>query len=352
MACYHPLKAFEIYYDKKTKKPKYKICSSNVKYIEILKNGTIIKRFDDSCATTNHNTNSIVRTVKNYMEIPCGSCLGCRLDYSRQWADRCMLELSEHTSSYFVTLTYDDYHLPKTHYVNPETGELCVANTLVKSDFQKFIRSLRKRTGQKIRYFMSGEYGTNTIRPHYHAILFGLSLDDLRQVGANKLGQPYYTSDTILSAWSDSDGLPRGFCTIGDVTWESCAYTARYVMKKVGQDKEVFTSRNMQPEFTLMSRKPGIGYGYYASHPKLMEYEHIHYSTPEGGKQCSIPRYFKRKYAEENPSSVGPSKYKRKYLKVYRSLKQEQTTLDYEAQLLAEEEAKRRAIKVLERSKV
>ena len=112
--------------------------------------------------------------------LPCGQCIGCRIDYSRQWANRCLLELKYHDSAWFCTFTYDDDHVPRTYYPDPETGEAIPALTLQKRDFQLLMKRIRKKfENDKIRFFMSGEYGSQTFRPHYHAILFGLHLDDL-----------------------------------------------------------------------------------------------------------------------------------------------------------------------------
>ena len=94
------------------------------------------------------------------VQVPCGKCIGCRLDYSRKWAIRCVLEAQMHKENCFLTLTYDDEHLPK--------GE-----KLEKEEMQKFWKRLRKATGTKIRYYMAGEYGTEGGRPHYHACVFG-----------------------------------------------------------------------------------------------------------------------------------------------------------------------------------
>lgn len=352
MSCYHPLKAFEIYYDKRKKKPHYKITSYDVKYLEITKNGTIIKRYDDSEVQQSSGKQTMIRVVKNFIEIPCGKCLGCRLDYSRHWADRCMMELQSHESSYFVTLTYDDFHLPTTEYISPITGEICDINTLRKEDLRIFIRHLRQHTGQKIRFFASGEYGTHSLRPHFHIILFGLKLDDLVRISQNNLGQPYYSSPTISRAWCDSDGIPRGFVTVGEVTYESCAYTARYVMKKAGKDNSLFTDKGMEPEFTSMSTHPGIAYDYYSSHQDMFDFGTIHYSTPDGGKSCSIPRYFKKQLEKDDPAKFAKLKHNRKYIKVNTKLKEEQSSLSYQDMLLAEESAKLNSVKALERNKV
>ena len=97
------------------------------------------------------------------IKLPCGQCIGCRLDRSRQWANRCMLELQYHDSAFFVTLTYDDFHVPKSYYADPETGEAYTSLTLCKRDFQLWMKRLRKKFSEdKIRFFACGEYGGQT----------------------------------------------------------------------------------------------------------------------------------------------------------------------------------------------
>ena len=128
------------------------------------------------------------------IQIPCGKCIGCRLEYSRQWANRCMLELQYHDSAYFVTLTYNEEHVPRTGL----HGEM----SLRKRDFQLFMKRLRKKySDDRIRFYAAGEYGTTTQRPHYHAILFGLHLDDL-QVYKSKDSYKYFTSPGLQRVWS------------------------------------------------------------------------------------------------------------------------------------------------------
>ena len=184
--------------------------------------------------------------------VPCGQCIGCRLERSRQWATRCVHEASLHENNCFITLTYDDAHLPSDLSLN-----------LV--HFQKFMKRLRKRFGDGIRFFHCGEYGENFGRPHYHACLFNFDLPD-RVLWSTRSGVNLYTSHILSSLW------PFGFVTVGDVTFESAAYVARYVMKKV-------TGKNAQdhyewvhpitgqvyeraPEYVTMSRRPGIGKGW------------------------------------------------------------------------------------------
>lgn len=237
------------------------------------------------------------------IEIPCGQCLGCRLQYSRQWADRCMMELRYHDSAYFVTLTYSDEYLngddqigkTRRYYPDPETGEAKVALSLQPSDLQLFWKRLRKRfPDDNIRYYACGEYGDTTKRPHYHAIIFGLHLDDLKVYKTSGLKDVYYNSDKLQSVWS-VNGSPIGHVVIGEVTWETCAYVARYVMKKAkGVSADSYAAFNMDPEFVVMSRRPGIGKKYYEEFKnEFLEFGECYIATKSGSVNCKTPRYFK-----------------------------------------------------------
>lgn len=192
------------------------------------------------------------------LKLPCGQCIGCRLERSRQWAMRCTHEASQHENNCFITLTYNPENLP------PDGG-------LIKEDFQKFIRSLRKRSGKRIRYYHCGEYGDRNNRPHYHAILFGYNFDDWTYLFDSPSGEPIYTSPKLEKVWN------KGFVTIGTVNFQSAGYVARYCMKKInGLKKDEidpktglkhyeryndFTGEIIEvlPEYSTMSRRPGIG---------------------------------------------------------------------------------------------
>lgn len=183
------------------------------------------------------------------VEVPCGRCIGCRLERSRQWAVRCMHELKSHDQSAFLTLTYKD----------PPPG-----GSLVLKDLQDFFKRLRKAIHPiKVRYMACGEYGEQLGRPHYHVILFGYDFPDKVPFKKTGSGCQTYISLQLEHLWG------HGMTNIGDVTFESCAYVARYVTKKVNGDAaedhytvidpetgEIF---HRKPEFIVMSRKPGIG---------------------------------------------------------------------------------------------
>lgn len=212
------------------------------------------------------------------IKIPCGKCLGCRLDRSREWADRMIYELiSQNGAGIFVTLTYDNYHVPID--IDSETGE-CFGFSLCKRDIQLFFKRLRRAFSDlQIRYYSCGEFGGQTHRPHYHAIIFGLTLDnfsDCVKHGRNELGQDYFISGKFQDIWEN------GFCLLSEVSYKTCAYVARYTMKKFGDDES----------FALMSRRPGIGKFYLDSHPEVFDLSRHYFSDSNGSVCVSVPKYF------------------------------------------------------------
>ena len=278
MPCYHPIEAFDLSPDRNP----------------LLDYDKVLSFRGPSSAEERER---LIRDGRRVL-LPCRKCLGCRLAYSREWANRCMMESQYHDHTWFLTLTYDDDHLPRTFSVDRATGEaVSPVATLVKRDLQLFFKRLRKRFDVPVRYFACGEYGSKTFRPHYHVILFGPDFVDRRPI----LGSPgYFESDILHSLW------PHGFHVLGAVTWSSCAYVANYVLKKAGPHQADLKrySRyhpNIDPEFRTMSLKPAIGYQYYVDHPHIFDHSNFSLSTPDGGVICYPPAYFKRLHRESHP---------------------------------------------------
>lgn len=212
---------------------------------------------------------------------------------------RCVHEAQLHDENTYVTLTLDD------HNVNQ-------ANSLDYSLFQKFMRRLRKKTGKKIRYYMAGEYGEKFERPHFHAILFGIDFNDKIFKRKNHNGDPLFTSATLDHLWR------HGECTIGAVTFQSAAYVARYVMKKITGDlatthytwiDEHGEMHNRSPEFNQMSRRPGIGQRWYQRF-KSDVFPADHVIT--NGFPAKTPRYYDKLLKREQPELLEQLKKKRK----------------------------------------
>lgn len=280
--------------------------------------------------------------------VSCGHCIGCRLDYSRSWADRMMLELETAGKGLFVTLTYDNEHCPWSQFDeddNPMYG------TLNKRDVQLWMKRLRKRFGDiKIRFYLAGEYGERTLRPHYHCILFGIGLSDLDPLyehGCNELGQRYYISPDLSESWS------LGHVLVSDVSWKTCAYVARYVTKKLNGPWSIdYAVRNVEPEFALMSRKPGIGRQYLEEHPECLDMANINLSAPDGALKIRIPKYYYKQLQLDNPERYDKIMSERKqFAEDAMILKLQKTGLSYLDYLEVEEQKKLKAVKVLKRGK-
>lgn len=362
MPCYHPLKAFQIGFTD-TGKKKLKVTSYEVESVFQISPGSAWY-----CSGSRSNSGSF-KSVSQFIEIGCGQCVGCRLERSRQWANRCLLELEYHDSAYFVTLTYNDDFVPVSYYGDPETGEAQPSLTLRKRDFQLFMKRLRKAFPRdKIRFFSCGEYGPQTFRPHYHAIIYGLHLTDLIPFGRSSQGFQYYTSQSLQNVWSRRDApvqkgsvtpltadapfwTPFGHVLVANVTWETCAYTARYVMKKLNGPEALFYSNfNIEPPFSLMSTHPGIARQWYDDHPDLYDYEYISVSTPTGGKKFKPPRYYDKLYDAEFPDKMTELKRTRQLMAEQATLaKLSKTSLSYLEYLQVEEDKKLNSIKKLER---
>lgn len=232
------------------------------------------------------------------IHLPCGRCVGCRLKKSKDWAIRCVHETQLHKHSAFVTLTYDSENLP-------------LHNSLKLLDFQKFMRRLRKQNSQKIRFYQAGEYGDENRRPHYHALLFNIEFPN-KEFFKKINDIPLYTDKKLTETWG------KGFCSIGDVTYKSAAYVARYVMKKAtgehAEQKYNFTDEfgeihPIEPERATMSRKPGIAAHWFKKYrPDVYPDDHVIID----GKKYSSPAYYDRLLEAVDPQIFSIIKTTRK----------------------------------------
>lgn len=230
------------------------------------------------------------------IELPCGQCIGCRLERTRQWAIRCSNEASLYEDNCFLTLTYSDENIPKN-------------GSLVPRHFTLFMKKLRFRFGEGIRFFHCGEYGEQLGRPHYHACLFNFDFED--KVFAKMSGEHrVYTSETLDRTWG------HGHCWIGTVTEESAAYVARYAMKKVTGDKAQEHYGERVPEYATMSRRPGIGSLWYERFKKDC-YPSDYLVT--NGNKAKVPKFYDSRLEKEDPGLLKELKEKRVELAEQRS---------------------------------
>lgn len=234
--------------------------------------------------------------------VPCGRCIGCRLERSRQWAVRCVHEMQLYDQNCFITLTYKPGEIP-------DRG-------LSKAHLQQFFKQLRKVANGPLRYFSCGEYGERFKRPHYHAIVFNYRPCDLVELGAiaqlakkdvysgKAFNQILFTSEILENIWG------KGFVSVGEASFETAGYVARYVVKKVvGDEAFAHYGQKWQPEFSLMSRKPGIGADW------LKKYQSDVY--PKDGFHLRgvlqrPPRFYDEIYKKDEPETMERIKEKRK----------------------------------------
>lgn len=225
----------------------------------------------------------LMKTVK----LRCGNCIGCRITKTKEWQSRCVHEAAQHEISSFITLTYrEEFYRPSLEY----------------GDFQKFIRRLRKERGSKTtRFFMSGEYGEEGDRPHFHALLFGIGFTDRTIWKTTRAGYRLYRSAELEKLW------PVGHSSIGEVTPASAAYCAGYAIKKVGGDladthylrvdKRTGEEVLVEPEFARMSLKPGIGQGFLEKYGSDIYRDD---AVVIEGRQQPPPRYYDKRLKKTN----------------------------------------------------
>lgn len=306
------------------------------------------------------------------VRIPCGRCIGCRLDKSREWATRLQCEALDYpeSSNWFVTLTYaqpdDGFELPSYgRYASVNDDGALTLNRQHPTDWLKRFREHHSRkvsydyeppsyydsrTGKErplgIRYFLAGEYGDRTMRPHYHAIMLNCPLPDIRLIGRNKLGMPLYTSDLMTETWG------YGHVTIGRMTWQTAAYVARYTLKKAtGQSDQLYEDLGLVPEYTVMSRMPGIGRDYLLRHIDDI-YTDDEIVLPALSKDKPNvqrpPKYFDRVYKDIDPMTLAKVKSRRaEVAQMIQAEKMAKTDLDEAAYFSLAEKATSERVKKL-----
>lgn len=233
--------------------------------------------------------------------IPCGMCIGCRIQRARTWALRCVHESKGHTFNSFVTLTYDDEHIPPN-------------GSIEKPILQLFFKRLRK-AGFVFRYFAAGEYGSTTNRPHYHVLLFGIDFHEDRKLYKISNEKRYYKSETLTKIWGQGDAIISGF------NYTTAEYVAKYIIgKKLGKNAsddhhysrlDLSTGEHYQvgTEFTLMSRRPGIGHEWYE------QYGNDAFPSDFlvlDERKFTVPRYYLNKLEKHDASTHKTVKKKRR----------------------------------------
>lgn len=300
--------------------------------------------------------------------VPCLQCSGCRRRSSLEWASRCMHEAQMHRYNTYITLTYNDAHLPpnaslvhqdwvrflkrvRNHitrgaeniYLSDSTQlkaylglsqrnwnrlnsgttaepQIVPANTTPgrsRKDTQTNPLGMREShsgtTTDNIRFYMAGEYGEKYGRPHYHALLFGMDFSDKLLHGRTKSGQRIYTSATLQELW------PYGYSSLGNVTFASAAYISRYVMKKrTGDgnktdyeilDLETGEIIKKKKEYNCMSRASGIGHTWlHKYHADVYTLDKV---ITKQGRELRPPRYYDKQFKKMDAARLEHLKHVR-----------------------------------------
>lgn len=344
MACYHPLIRIEdlTVWNKGADGHKYH--PAKIIKQESLNDLEILKKYSGSM----HYKTTI---------IPCGKCIGCRLDYSQDWANRTYLESQLYKENYFVTLTYDDEHLIVKDEITDKDGFTWLNEdqnaTLSTEDFERFLNTFRQIMKRDykvdgIRFIGCGEYGEESQRPHYHFILLNCPLPSETFFEPRiKNGNTYFRNTIIERAWT------KGISNICPANWETMAYTARYITKKINGEgsEQLYAANGLIKEFFRQSRMPGIGKPYYDLHKdEIYKNDYILVKTKKGTAYRTPPKYFDDLYEEEEPEKFKEIKWKREQKAEYgKRLKSQETSLFLRDQLQVEERSKEQQGKMLKR---
>lgn len=221
---------------------------------------------------------------------PCGQCPECLVNRKQIWTHRNILEGYLHKKKSFITLTYDDSTLP--------TNANGVPN-IEKDHLKNFVKNLRSRLGNSIRYYAVGEYGTSGgrgINPHFHLCLYGADEQD---------------QNAINDSWRvpqgrGKKGIPAGFTYVGSLQPESIAYVAGYVQKKTKYNKDMYEELEITPEYSVMSNRPAIALdtlpkiaNLLKSDPDyLTEHGDVPYALYHGTRSLPLGTYLREKLRE------------------------------------------------------
>lgn len=272
--------------------------------------------------------------IYGYTTIPCGKCIGCKLDYSREWANRGYLEAQLWEQNWFVTLTYDEDHIKM---IDDETATLEPEKITY---FMKNLRQIMKRefNQDNIRFMACGEYGEERSRPHYHLIIFNLNLPVETFYNPRIKNNNCYWQNTIIErSWGGIRNPTKdhnyinpnsiGISNISECTWNNIAYTARYITKKINGDleKEAY-SENQEKEFFRVSRMPGIGQTYYEEHKNdIYKLDCITVKNQQGVINSKPPKYFDKLYKQEYPEEFKKIEERRKKQMISNNLIKDET---------------------------
>ncbi|AXH77994.1 MAG: replication initiator protein [Microviridae sp.] len=258
------------------------------------------------------------------ISLPCGQCIGCKLQRANDWATRCSHEASLHTCNMFGTFTYAEEKLATRSLCHRDwqlfakklrnaLSRKWSANSIEISDSLYYTADMGLRPIPQLKYYMAGQYGSRTRRPHFHACLFGIDMSDKKYWYRNENGDAVYTSTTLDELWGN------GFTSIGSVTYESAAYIARYIVdKKTGPNAGQYYQHidedgvitDLEPEYNRMSLSEGIGKRWLK---KFQTDVYPHGNVITRGKANKAPKFYDKIYKNKEPDKFDAMKAEREF---------------------------------------
>lgn len=225
--------------------------------------------------------------------VPCGQCMECRLKRSREMAIRCVHEASLHGQlNSVVTLTYAPEHLPPGGSLQPEDAATFAKDLRAREDYQA---EKEQRPVRRFKTYGCAEYGEKHGRPHYHICLFGYDFDDKKPYLPGVEG--YYTSELLDDVWG------KGQTQIMDLTFESAAYVARYITKKLTGPRAIEYGDKV-PERPVCVTRKGLGKEWYRQWAEaIYQGDQVFRNTKDGRRiPMSPPKYYDNQYEIDNPT--------------------------------------------------
>lgn len=236
-------------------------------------------------------------------QVPCGHCDGCRRFKRDSWAIRCHHEAKYHRHNSFITLTYDDEHLP-------------YAGSLSRQHFDNFMKYLRMEIAPlRVRFFAAGEYGETYKRPHYHLLLFGYKFPDFK---AAQTGKEFTEGNSAFldRIWG------KGFTSIGEMSYPAASYVAKYCIKrpskKLAEENGLYTRIvgeklvEVEPEFNTQSKMPGLGTKWIEEHWRdVYPADRVVIMTPKGPRIKTPPTFYDDWLRKNEPGIYAQVKLKR-----------------------------------------
>lgn len=310
------------------------LCKAELNTVHLTKDGKLTPdvQFLDINEYDNGKYNDQIGIGKKYKKIypiPCQQCISCRLNYSRDKATQMMLETKIHPENecWFLTITYNDEHLPNysTKFLTKDGYQKITGISLDKTNAQIFWKRVSKKYGKGVKKVYVGEYGSQTNRPHGHAIVWNLPLDltKLKKWNVNEFGDPIWRCEELEELWHDAHlqkGVKKGKCMgnimVGRVNWNTCAYVARYTLKKSLRCKtneeydKYYQAQGKRKEYIVWSN--GVGRQFFENNKdKIYQSDTVPVINKKTGQPVQPPTSYDRILEKVDPELHSLIKEKR-----------------------------------------